>query len=205
MDHGWLSTGAVEPPRARVEREVGPRRHRRITGPSGLLLFVCMFLPAVKGCGAPVYPLEMPMFLPPYVYGIAFAIGASVFTARGLRLYISALRWITIMTVAGAALMTFLLPPVGIVELLVATVLLAAIGLDGYSERRAATMTTAIGVVCTMWFGLWSASSDALLGVYLSLVASLGLWIGGLVWIAETSTGREVPIVLPRAVARDSR
>src|SRR5438477_10197981 len=96
---------AVEPPKARQELELGRRRHRRLTAPAGLLLFACLFLPAVKGCSAPLYPYEMPMFVPPYVYGLALAIGAATVSARRLRRAITAIRAITIATAVGSGVL----------------------------------------------------------------------------------------------------
>lgn len=197
-----MSSGAVDPPRPRVELSLGRRHHRRFTVPSGLLLFACMFLPAVKGCSAPVYPLEMPMFLPPYLYGLAFAVGALSLSARAMRHTITAVRAITVITIMGSGVLLLVAPGLGLVEMLAGALLLAAIGWGGHSERRAASAATLIGALCTTWFGLWASTPDALLGVYLSFAASVGLLLGGLVWLGETAVVPVPPIVIPRAVAR---
>lgn len=193
---------AVETPPARLEPELGPRRHRRITGPAGAILFACLFLPAVKGCHDPVYPLEAPMFLPPYLYGLVFACAGAAVTARGLRRVISALRAITLLTIAGSLVLTLVLPPVGIVELVASTLVLVAIDWTGHSERRAAVAASVIGGFCTLWFGMWSSSSDALAGVYLATCGSVALLVGGLVWLVETALVRPASIVVPQAFAR---
>lgn len=177
------------------------RRHRPITGLSGLLLFACMFLPAVKGCHSPVYPVEMPMFLPPYLYGLVFAIFATAVSVRALRNCMVALRVITYLTLLVSIVMVVGLPPVGIVQLVVMSIVLAAMGTSGYEERRAAITTIVIGAICVVWFMVWATTPDALIGVYLSLVGSSGLVLGGLVWVADTARKVE-PIELPRAVAR---
>jgi hypothetical protein len=184
------------------ERELGRRRHRRITGPSGWLLLVCMFLPAVKGCHAPIYPLEMPMFLPPYLYGLVLALGAVAATPLGVRLAIGALRAITVMTVLGSAAVILLAPPIGVIEMVSGLVVLTALGWGGHSEVRAAAATGLIGLICVMWFGAWASTSDALVGVQLSLVGSVGVTLGGLVWLVEAIADRPPAIHVPRAVAR---
>jgi hypothetical protein len=195
------STSAVEPPPPRVEPELPKRRHRRITGPAGLLLFVCMFLPAVKGCNSPVYPLEVPMFLPPYVYGLVFALGAATVSVRGMRRTLTALRIVTLLTILGSGVTALMAPPLGMAEMFAAAIVLAFAGWTK-EERRAAACAIAVGVFCTLWFGLWCTTSDALIGVYLSLVGAVGLLVGGFVWLGETALVHPPPIVVPRAVAR---
>src|SRR4051794_6577356 len=116
MDNGCVSPGAVDLPRRRVDLEVGQRRHRRITGPSGLLMFICMFMPAVKGCGGPVYPVTLPMLAHPYLFGIVFAIGAATFTVRGLQRTITAMRVLAWLTIGGSCVLAVTTPSIAFIE-----------------------------------------------------------------------------------------
>jgi hypothetical protein len=177
----------VDLPRPRVELELGRRRHRRITGPAGLLLFICVFLPAVKGCSEPVYPLAMPMFWHPYIYGLVLGLGAATATVRGLHRTVVALRVVAWLTIAGASVLATFAPAIAFVELIVGAVMLAAIGRRGTSERRVAATGIAVGALSLLWFGLWAATPDAMIGVYMSAIASTGLLVGGLVWLGETT------------------
>jgi len=180
-------TSAVDLPRPRVDLELGRRRHRRITGPSGLLLFVCLFLPAVKSCGAPVYPLAMPMFWHPYIYGLVLALATARVTVRHLHYTVVALRILAWLTVVGAALLAVFAGGVALAELFIGALLVGAIGRRGTSERRVAVTTILVGALSLLWFGLWGITPDAMLGVYVSAAASTGLLVGGLVWLVETS------------------
>jgi hypothetical protein len=195
---------AIDLPKPRVELELGRRRHRRITGPAGLLLFACMFLPAVKGCSAPVYPIETPMFLPPYLFGLVFAGAAATFTARGMRRAIGGLRVVTIASILGATVTMLLAPPIGVVELFASVAVLATIGWSGHSERRAAVASLIISTLCTLWFGLWATTAEALLGVYLAAAASGALLVGSCLWLGEAIAAKR-PISLPRAVVAATR
>jgi hypothetical protein len=180
-------SSAVDVPRARVELELGRRRHRRITGVSGALLFVCLFLPAVQSCNESVYPLSMPMFWHPYIYGLVLALGTASLTVRHLHYTVLALRILAWLTVIGSAFLIVVAGGVALVELVVGVLLLGAIGRRGCSERRVALTTIAVAVVSLLWFGLWVVTPDAMIGVYVSAFASAGLLAGGLVWLAETS------------------
>jgi len=177
----------VDLPRPRVELELGRRRHRRMTVPGGLLLFACLFLPAVKGCNEPVYPLTLPMFWHPYIYGAVLALGALFPTVRGMRRTVVALRVLACLTILGSAVLATFTGAIAFLELLAGGILLGAIGRHGYVERRVALTTIAIGALSLVWFGLWAASPGAMIGVYVSAIGSAGTLVGGLVWLGESS------------------
>jgi hypothetical protein len=165
--------------------ELGRRRHRRMTLPAGLLLFICLFLPAVDGCGQPVYPIETPYFWHPYLYGGAVAIAALAATVRGVRMATLGLRILAWFAVAGGCLMTTFSVGFGAVETVLGGALLAIIGTRGGSEKRIAVTAIVMSVLSLLWFGLWAGSAGALIGVYLSLGASIFLLAGSLFWLSE--------------------
>lgn len=177
---GW----PVDVPRRHV-LEVGTRRHRRITAPSGMLLFACMFLPAVRSCGTSVYPTDMPYFWHPYIYGLALAVASFALTAHSVRLAVRTLRVLACVAIAGGAGLLLLSTGLGAIEIGLGAVLLGAIGLRGHAERRLAITGIVISAMCLLWFGLWAGSKDALVGVYLSLGASIFLLTGSLLWLSE--------------------
>jgi hypothetical protein len=194
-DHELASVAApVEP----IAPGTVARRHRRLTGLSGMLLFACMFLPAVQG-GEPVTPLEAPPALLPYLYGLVFALIAMSRTSRGLAFGVIALRVLAGLFVIGSVVLVVLVPPAGIIELILGTVLLVTVGLSNTTEPRVAVTGIVISFASIVWFGFLSVTLDALIGVYLSLASSIGLFAGCLDWLRELVVAPAVEV--PRAVA----
>jgi hypothetical protein len=198
MDDAPVTT-AVEPPLVRIAPGTRVRRHRRVTALSGVLLFACMFLPAVDACG-PVLPYELPPVVPPYVLGLVFALIAIAQTERGLRRGIVALRAVSAIAAAAGVAVMAVVPEIGIPELAAGIVLLLVIGLWRTTEHRLAAAAILVGVMSTLWFGLWCLDDGALIGVYLSLASSVGLLVGAVLWRRELA-GRS-PIAVPAAVVR---
>lgn len=188
---------AVEPPVRRVAPALRARRHRGLTGLSGVLLFACMFLPAVKGCHEPVMPYEVPPFLPPYLYGLVFALIAVSRTQRGLERGYAALRVLGAAVVLGSVALIVITPELGVIELLIGTVLLVTVAPSGAAEVRIAACGLEVAAVCILWFGGWWMSDDALLGIPLSFASSIGLFVGCLAWLRAVS---RPGVEMPRAI-----
>ena len=198
---GDLSTTASAVELPDVRSYVSQRRHRPLTGTAGILLFVCMFLPAMRGCGeTTVMPLELPPFLPPYLYGLLFAFAAQARSRRAVVASVMMLRVLATLVACSGFIVFLVAPAVGIVELSVGAVLIGIAGGSGYSERRIAWSAFAMGFVCTVWFGMWAMTTDALAGVYLSLASSAALLAGGFVWTYEVVRWPQQPPG-PHAVA----
>ncbi len=187
-----LSAGmhAVDMPPRTIVPLYGRRWYRFIVGPAGLLLFLTMFVPAPAY--DPIVPAEVPLAWPPYLLGLLLALAAAVHTERGLRRVLDLSRVVTILTLAAASLLACLWPPLGLIAMIPPALCLGCLGLRGANERRAAVATTMIGILCTMLF--WP------LGIYASAIGSIGLCIGGLVWLSEAS---QLRVVLPTARARN--
>lgn len=188
------------------------RRHRLLTLPSGLLLFVCVFLPAVKSCDKPVYPYELPPVWPPYVLGLLIAITV-LLRGRALHSMILATRVVMLATIGGIALLALVLlvearlhnlVPVAALSGMVA-LLLAITRLRGRDELAGARVVIATGVLGITWFGLWTLgdTDEVLYGIYVSVAASFGLFLGGIEWRREIQRDLEPPPSLPSAVARE--
>ena len=193
------ATTAVEPPLVRIAPGSRIRRHRRVTALSGILLFACMFLPAIDACG-PVLPYELPPVVPPYVLGLVFALIAIAQTERGLRCGIVALRAVSVITVAAGVAVMPIVPEIGIPEAVLGVALLGVIGPWRTSEPRVAAAALVVGAVSALWFGLWCLDDGALIGVYLSVASSAGLLLGAVMWRGELAD--RSPVDAPAAVAR---
>lgn len=203
MGDDTAGVGAVELPRLRGVVARDRRRHRLLTGTSGMLLFVCMFLPAVEGCDRPIVPLDTPPFWPPYLYGLVFAFAALARTRRGIVGATYALRALSTMVIAGGFATTIFAGPGGAFIVVYGSILLATTGWTGASEHRLAATAVAIASTSSVWFAMWSVTPSALLGVKLSLASTLGLLAGGLVWSREARGSlRAAP--LPAAILHDS-
>lgn len=202
-------TFAHDLPVARMQRGAAipgagsARRHRRMTGLSGLLLFACLFLPAVKGCHEPVMAYEVPPFVPPYLYGLVLALIAIAWTPRSLALGVLALRVLGSLVVIASAVLLAIAPPIGVIELMIGGLLLVTIGVFGTSESRVVASGVIVGVISVVWFGCWAVTPDAMIGVYLALASSAGLLVGCLAWLREL-LGR-APVDMPLAVAAARR
>ncbi|HEY0478004.1 MAG TPA: hypothetical protein VGD37_10795 [Kofleriaceae bacterium] len=200
MDELEPGATAVDPPLLRVAAGGRIRRHRRVTALSGILLFACMFLPAVQACGQPLTPYEVPPLAPPYVFGLVFALVAIARTSRGVWYAVFALHVLVMLVVVMSVAMIPIVPELGILELIIGVVLLLLFGLSGTTEPRVAVAAIVVALVSMLWFGLLAAADDALIGVYLSLASSAGLLLGAVLWLRELSVRSAVEV--PAAVAR---
>jgi hypothetical protein len=179
------------------------RRQRFLVLPPGLVLALCIFLPALRVCGKPTYPIAMPPFWSPYLLGVVVAILAASRTRAGLRGGLAAAQIVMGLTGFGWAAMALWAGPDAApwgVVMVAAAVGFLVLARRGSLEQRAARVVIAIGVVCTPWFALLASDHDAMIGAWVSVVASIAIAVGGLEWWREERRLRRDAV--PRAVAR---
>lgn len=182
LDRGAIAVAtAIDPPLVRSVPGTRIRRHRRVTGVSGIVLFACLFLPAIDACGT-VRPYQLPPLAAPYLYGLVFALIALSRTPRALSHGVVALRALAVFVVFSGVLLTAIVPEVGVPEIALGIVFLATVGLARTTELRVAASAIAVAAVSILWFGLWCLDDSARAGVYLSLASAAGLLLGGVLW-----------------------
>ncbi|MCE9577757.1 MAG: hypothetical protein K8W52_31780 [Deltaproteobacteria bacterium] len=183
---------------------VPPRRSRRLFAlPSGIVLVVAIFLPVVKVCGDPAYPIQVPFVWGPYVLGGLVIAMALAGTARGLRGLVITAQAIVALQWGGFGLAMFQDvsgAPWGLL-------LLAAVVAFWYGTRRgdreqgAANAVIGIGLVCLPWFALFAFDKDGMWGAWVSLGAALAVIGSGLEWRRELRLARTEPVPTARVVA----
>jgi hypothetical protein len=186
MDEIATVATAVETPLVRIAPGTRIRRYRRVTAVSGVVLFVCMFMPAVDACG-PVSPYQVPPVLPPYIYGLVFALIALSQTPRALRSAAVALRAISIAVAILGGFVMLIVPEIGVLELGFGATVLLLVGVSRTTEPRMAVGAIAVAAVASLWFTVWCFDRTAMFGVYASLASSLGLLVGAVLWRREVA------------------
>lgn len=168
------------------DRLLGRRSHRPFTSISGVLLFGCLFLPAVKACGSPTYPYEIPAFTPPYALGLVFALIALARTRRGLLRGLVALRVaVALIGLGGMAMIAMNVAAVGIALIGLALLFMGILTVRTQQERRVAILCIVANCLWAVWFVLWCTDRGAMVGVYLGLLASVALVVCGVVWLGD--------------------
>ena len=183
---------------------LGRRTHRPFTSISGLVLFACLFLPAVKACGSPTYPYEIPAFTPPYAFGLAFALIALARTRRGLALGILGMRIVLGVLFLGGVVMVTEVAAIGFALIGIALVFFGILVGRTLPERRIAILCVVANCLWAVWFVLWCTDKGAMVGVYAGLLASLALVVSGVVWLGDIALSLARPD-LPSARVISSR
>ena len=193
---------AVELPRRFGGTGLPRRRHRPISGASGVVLAACFFLPMMRGCEHHAASIELPRLWVPHVYGVVFALLGLARSRRALATGAAVLRVLGWMVLVGGAAMMAAAPPAGVVEVVLGLFLVAAMRSSSTwtTEPRMAATAALVGAVSAMWFALWAATPDAMIGVHLGLVSSIGLFTGGMFWLVELAWQPDAR--LPAAVVR---
>jgi hypothetical protein len=182
-----------------------PRTARRARGlalPAGVVLALCIFLPALRVCGSPTYPIAVPPFWSPYVLGVGVAWLAGARSLRGAAAALVFVKVVMLLTVVGwgvvaSASLDGL--PFGLAFFAIGA-LFFAVTHGGPVEERAARATIATGVLCTAWFAMIAFDPDGMIGAWISFGASLALVVLGLEWRRRARLERDEPV--PRARAK---
>jgi len=188
------------------------RAHRGIGVPGSVLLLLAMFLPALRVCNEPFYPLEAPMLLAPYLFG-GTALAVFLATAPGTRRVWGILaRVLGGLTLAMVGLIAHLVAfegePLGVV--LAIAWWPAAIAFartcrgPAPAELRLARAVALPGLGATVWFAVFLADKSVMWGMGVAFLGALLTTAGAVVWELDVrgQLTRDLVDPMPRAIVR---
>jgi len=178
-----------------LSRTVARRPHRRhfwLTVPSGYVLLICLFLPAIKVCNSSdPFPMVMVPFLwPPYLVGMMVALAAAGHE-NGARAYGTGLFMlirISAFGVGGSLLFEMIDGQLGAEGLIVVGIaVLAFLATWREPTERAVAANSAMAAAGSFAFTLAIALERlAVWGAYVAVIAAGVLLAGTLAWCLET-------------------
>lgn len=164
--------------------EPGPLRQSKWTIAPGLVLFICLFLPAVKACDSTVYPIMVPLCYGPYLLGLLAAVIAWRGTARARVARLVVWLLMVVHFVVGPMVMVLdaLLAPRSFTllefagSIAVLTLSWFIVGRWHREDYQATLRALFIGSAASaIWFGMIVVDDDGLFGVHLSFGAAVAL------------------------------
>lgn len=168
------------------------RRHFWLTVPSGYVLLICLFLPAVKLCdsGEPFAMVMVPFLWPPYLVGMMVALAAAA-RENGARAYGTGLFMlirISAFGLGGSLLFEMIDGQVGAEGLIVIGIAaLAFLATWREPTERAVATNSAMAAAGSFAFTLAIALERlAVWGAYVAVIAAGVLLAGTLAWCLET-------------------
>lgn len=167
-----------------VSANAPARRRRPLIAGSGLLLFVCLFLPTLRVCNEPMAPYEFPLDYHVYLGSALLAVMALVRSVRAARVLYALwyAGWLATLT----AIIAIILSELGgenaaLILVLMGIVFTVHLGIAfyraGYNERGMWIGGIVHGVIALCWYILLGDGSDRLWGVYVGLAGSISLLV----------------------------
>jgi hypothetical protein len=172
---------------------------RALTSIPGIVLVLCVFLPAMRVCGHPTAPIAVPPCYAAYFGGIGVAIFALARRRALVKLGASVVLVLAMLCVGGvAALMCdgHVGSQVAICGITLACAVLTVhwVVRGAVSERVLAGIAIAQGLMSAGWAALLVSDPDAMWGAMVTLVAALALVGTALAWYRQAARPAPLPV-----------
>ncbi len=172
---------------------------RSFTAIPGVVLIVCLFLPAMRVCGDPTAPITFPPCYVAYLGGVGVVVMALARGRRMLKFGAALPPTLAVLTVGGCLMChKATAPVVAIATLWFAVMVPWSIARRMPSDRAVAFIALMQGLGSTAWATLLVTDKDGLWGASVTLVAGIALVIGAAAWLDEVAHAPN----LPRAIVR---
>jgi hypothetical protein len=172
---------------------------RSFTAIPGVVLIVCLFLPAMRVCGDPTAPITFPPCYVAYVGGVGVIAMALARGRRMLKFGAALPPTLAVLTVGGCLMCNKATAPfVAIATLWSAVMVPWAIVRRMPSERAMAMIALMQGLGSTAWATLLVTDEAGMWGADVTLVAGIALVIGAAAWLDAVAHRPDLPSAIVR-------